>query len=125
MNRAAAILQSDFVYRFRRDKVAVVSFTVLMLFVLGAVLAPVIAPQNPYDQTQIELMDSEIPPIWQSGSDQRFLLGTDNQGRDMLSTILYGTGISLLIGGSGGATVVDPGLTLPRSRTFWFEEAGL
>ena len=70
----------------------------LLVFVLAAVLAPVIAPQNPYDPMQIDIMNSEIPPYWQAEGDPRFLFGTDVQGRDLLSAILYGTGISLLIG---------------------------
>ena len=89
---------SDFFYQFRRDPVAVGSAAVLLVFVAMAVLAPVIAPQNPYDPIQIDLMDSELPPVWQQGGDERFVFGTDPQGRDMWSTILYGTGISLLIG---------------------------
>ncbi len=57
-----------------------------------------LAPQNPYDPLQIDILDSEIPPAWQEGSDSRFMLGTDAQGRGILSTVMYGTGISLLIG---------------------------
>ncbi len=98
MSAISGFLRSDFFYRFRRDRVAVWSFVVLSVFVMAAILAPLIAPQNPYDPMQIDLMDSEIPPIWQEGGSPRFLLGTDHQGRDMLSTILYGMGISLLIG---------------------------
>ncbi len=90
--------ESNFFYQFRRDPVAVGSASVLLIFVAMAVLAPLIAPQNPYDPLQIDLMDSEIPPVWQQGGDERFVFGTDPQGRDMWSTILYGTGISLLIG---------------------------
>jgi peptide/nickel transport system permease protein len=89
---------SNFFYQFRRDPVAVGSALVLLAFVAMAVLAPVLAPQNPYDPIQIDLMDSEIPPVWQDGGDERFVFGTDPQGRDMWSTILFGTGISLLIG---------------------------
>lgn len=65
---------------------------------LVALLAPLISPFNPYDPSSIDIMDSELPPVWQDGADGRFLLGTDAQGRDMLSTILYGTRVSLLIG---------------------------
>ena len=92
------LLASDIFYRFRRDPVAIVSATIVLLFVLAAALAPLIAPQNPYDLTQLDIMDSEVPPIWQEQGDPRFLLGSDHQGRDMLSTILYGTGLSLIIG---------------------------
>ncbi len=92
------LLASDIFYRFRRDPVAIVSATIVLLFVLAAALAPLIAPQNPYDLTQLDIMDSEVPPFWQEQGDPRFLLGSDHQGRDMLSTILYGTGLSLIIG---------------------------
>ena len=98
MSTLSRILESDLFYRFSRDKVAMGSAFVVLLFFALALLAPVIAPQNPYDLTQLDILDSEIPPSWQDGGDERFLLGTDHQGRDMLSTILYGTGISLLIG---------------------------
>ncbi len=89
---------SHLVHSFSRDKVAMVSFTVFALYVLAALLAPLIAPYNPYDLSMIDIMDSEMPPVWQEDADERFLLGTDAQGRDMLSTMLYGTRISLMIG---------------------------
>ncbi len=98
MNRLAAMAQSDFLYRFRRDPVALTSFVILMALVAAAILAPVIAPQNPYDLMQIDIMDSELPPAWQTDADPRFILGTDHMGRDMYSTILHGMGISLVIG---------------------------
>ena len=98
--------------RFLGDPVAIGAGVVLLLLVLMAVFAPLIAPQNPYDLMQIDIMDSEMPPAWRAGGDERFLLGTDTQGRGVLSTIMYGTGISLLIG--VGAVVVQAvlGITL-------------
>ncbi len=75
-----------------------VSATVLLFFILTSVLAPIIAPYNPWDQTGIDIMDSEIPPVGSVGADSRFLLGTDAMGRDLLSAIMYGTGISIVIG---------------------------
>jgi peptide/nickel transport system permease protein len=66
--------------------------------VLAALLAPLIAPQNPFDLASLDVLDSEIPPSWLQGGDPRFLLGTDSQGRDLLSAILYGTRISLIVG---------------------------
>lgn len=98
--------------RFLGDPVAMAAGLVLLLLVLMAALAPFIAPQNPYDLMQLSIMDSEMPPAWQDGGDERFLLGTDAQGRGVLSTIMYGTGISLLIG--IGAVVVQAilGITL-------------
>ncbi|MBL4739950.1 MAG: ABC transporter permease [Sneathiella sp.] len=99
MTRIKSFLNSDFVYRFRKDKVAVVSLGIVLVLVLSAVLAPLISPFDPYDLKSIDIMDSEIPPVWdENDGDERFLLGTDPQGRDMLSTILYGMRISLMIG---------------------------
>lgn len=98
MSASTSFLQSDFVFRFKRDKVAVISLTVVVVLILAALFAPLIAPTNPYDLTTIDIMDSEIPPAWAEEGEDRFLLGTDPQGRDMLSTILYGMRISLTIG---------------------------
>jgi peptide/nickel transport system permease protein len=81
------------------------SFAVLAFLTLTAFGAPVIAPHNPYDTTTINIMDSEIPPVWMDNGDQNFTLGTDAQGRDMLSTMLYGMRISLIIG--VGATLMQ------------------
>lgn len=69
-----------------------------LVFLLLALLAPVIAPSNPYDLASIDIMDSELPPMWIDGGDGQFVLGTDGQGRDILSTILYGSRLSLTIG---------------------------
>ena len=89
---------STFLYRFLRDKVAITSFSVLLLMVLLSFSAPLIAPFDPYDLSQIDIMDADTPPAWQAEGDPRFPFGTDAQGRDMLSTILYGTRISITIG---------------------------
>ncbi|HCL63116.1 MAG TPA: ABC transporter permease, partial [Rhizobiales bacterium] len=64
----------------------------------AAALAPLIAPQNPFDLASFDVLDAELPPSCLQGSDPRFLLGTDAQGRDLFSAILYGTRISLLVG---------------------------
>jgi peptide/nickel transport system permease protein len=87
-----------FWYSFRRDPVAVGSFIILVILLLMAILAPVLATQNPYDGATIDLMDAETPPMWTPEGLGTFWLGTDAQGRDIWSTILYGTRISLLIG---------------------------
>lgn len=70
----------------------------LALIATLALLAPLIAPHDPWDPAALDIMDSELPPAWEPGGDPRFRLGTDAQGRDMLSAILYGAGISLAIG---------------------------
>ena len=92
------LLKSDLYYYYRRDKVAIASSLAFLLFALLALFSPLIAPFDPYDLQQLDLMNSELPPIWVVDSDPRFLLGTDDQGRDLWSTILYGMRVSLLIG---------------------------
>lgn len=96
--RMQRFLGSHFWHSFKRDKVAQISFGILALAVIAALLAPILAPFDPYDLGQIDIMDSEIPPSWESAGDERFWLGTDIQGRDLWSTILYGARISLIIG---------------------------
>ena len=91
-------LESDFFYYFKRDKVALISTVIFFVFLIMSAFAPMIAPFDPYDLTLLDIMNSEIPPVWQDNSDPRFLLGTDDQGRDLWSTILYGMRVSLLIG---------------------------
>jgi len=95
-----------------RDPVTVCAALVLFLIALASLASPLIAPQNPYDPLVLDIMDSELPPLWLQGSDVRFLLGTDAQGRDMLSAMLYGSGISLLIGLLAVAIQVALGLCL-------------
>jgi peptide/nickel transport system permease protein len=71
---------------------------VLGVIAIAAALAPLIAPQNPFDLASFDVLDALLPPSWREGSDPRFLLGTDAQGRDLFSAILYGTRISLIVG---------------------------
>ena len=97
-SRLGAILDSDILYSFRRSKVTIVAAIVTFAIVVAALLAPVIATQDPYDLRQLSIIDSHIPPVWQKDGDSRFLLGTDDQGRDVFSTILYGSRQSITIG---------------------------
>ncbi|MCE2573212.1 ABC transporter permease [Motilimonas eburnea] len=98
-SRWQKIKQSDFIYYFSRDKVAMLSFAVFLTCLIVAFTAPWIAPHDPYALESIDIMDSELPPVMLSeDGDDRFFLGTDNQGRDILSTIMYGMRVSLTIG---------------------------
>jgi peptide/nickel transport system permease protein len=94
----AALRDSDVLHSFWRSKVTVVAAAVAVTIIGSAVFAPWIAPHNPFDLSKINLLDSHLPPVWQAGGDARFLLGTDDQGRDILSTILYGSRSSLTVG---------------------------
>jgi peptide/nickel transport system permease protein len=93
-----------FVADFLGSRLATIGLVVLTLIVLAAVLAPWLAPQNPYDLRQLNIMDGKLPPGAVGRSGQYFWLGTDNQGRDMLSAIMYGLRISLLVG-TGSAVI--------------------
>lgn len=91
--------QSDFIWSFRHAPIAVISFLVVVTLVLAAVLAPLIAPQNPFDPGSLNLMNGFTPPGAPNAfTGDSFLLGTDDQGRDVFSTILYGMRISLFVG---------------------------
>jgi peptide/nickel transport system permease protein len=92
------VKQSYFLYSFLRDPLAVASSFCLLILILASFGAPLVAPHNPYDTTTIDIMDAELPPLWHENGDNRFLLGTDSQGRDMLSTMLYGMRVSIIIG---------------------------
>ena len=90
--------KSYLIYSFKRDRVAIASFIVLLMLVLLSILAPVISPYDPYDANNIDIMNSEIPPVWVEEGRRDFVFGTDIQGRDLLSTIIYGLRLSILIG---------------------------
>ena len=85
-------------YSFKRDPVAILSFSVLSVLVVICFLAPVVAPYNTYDTASFDIMDAETPPAWMEEGNEDFKLGTDIQGRDLLSTMIYGLRVSLLIG---------------------------
>jgi len=89
---------SDVYYSFKRSPVAIVAAVVTAIFMISALFAPWLAPHQPFDLATVELMDAFTPPVWEADGDPRFLLGTDDQGRDMLSTIMYGARISLGVG---------------------------
>ncbi|WP_027961094.1 ABC transporter permease [Halomonas halodenitrificans] len=97
-SRWERLRDSYLLYSFKRDPIAQLSLLVFIVFVTGAVLAPWLAPMNPYDLAQIDILASELPPFWIEGSDPAYMMGTDAQGRDLLSTILYGARVSLIIG---------------------------
>ncbi len=94
----ARALDSDLWWSFRGSPVAVLSAVVALVCVLGAALAPLIAPHNPFDLASLVLSDAFKPPAWEEAGDATYPLGTDDQGRDVLSAIMYGARVSLLVG---------------------------
>ena len=89
---------SDVLYSFRRSPVAVLSALILLTLLIGALFCQWVAPSNPYDLASLNLMDSFQPPAFIDGGTREHLLGTDDQGRDLLSAILYGARISFFVG---------------------------
>jgi peptide/nickel transport system permease protein len=89
---------SDLAYGFRRSPVAVLSSLILLVLLIAAVFAPLLAPHDPMDVASLSLLDSFKPPIGAADADWSNPLGTDNQGRDVLSAIMYGMRVSLLVG---------------------------
>jgi len=106
-------LQSDFFYDFSNTPVAVVSFVVFMVIILAAVFANFIAPNNPFDPASLNLMNGFTPPMQANEfTGEVFLMGTDDQGRDLFSTILYGLRISLFVGIMAVMLAMVMGVTL-------------
>ncbi|WP_028164998.1 ABC transporter permease [Bradyrhizobium elkanii] len=105
-------VDSDLFYSFRRSKLTMLAAAVTLLFFLLAILASVLAVQNPFDPAQLQLMNSRISPLWTADGQSPFLLGTDEQGRDVFSAILYGLRISLIVGVLGVVFAGAIGITL-------------
>jgi peptide/nickel transport system permease protein len=95
---------------FARSRVALASLALLALILVAAVSAPWIAPQNPYDLAQLDITDGRLPPGSSSATGKAYLLGTDDQGRDMLSGILYGLRTSVAVGSASTALALALGL---------------
>ncbi|MBO6919617.1 MAG: ABC transporter permease [Rhizobiaceae bacterium] len=91
-------IENEFIYLFLNNRVAQLAALVAIVFILGALLAPLIAPSNPYDLSTFDILDSFTPPAWSEGGNPQFIIGTDDQGRDLLSSIMYGMRLSLIIG---------------------------
>jgi len=98
MNTIKRWWDSDLAWSWRHTPVAMIATVMLIAFLIGAFGAAWVAPHNPFDLASIELMDALLPPVWSENGSTNYLLGTDSQGRDLLSGILYGTRVSLLIG---------------------------
>jgi peptide/nickel transport system permease protein len=98
MNAIARLWDSDVAYSFRTSPVAMAAFVVAFVLIFSSVFADWVAPHNPFDLATINLMDASTPPAWMEGGERRFIFGTDDQGRDVYSAILYGMRISLAIG---------------------------
>ncbi|HEX3861740.1 MAG TPA: ABC transporter permease [Stellaceae bacterium] len=106
------IFDSDLSWSYRHSPVAIVASIIATTIIVAAFAAPWIAPHDPYDLASLSLMDATDPPAWVDGGNWSYPLGTDNQGRDVLSTILYGARLSLFVGVSAVVLALLLGVTL-------------
>ncbi|OGA96527.1 MAG: peptide ABC transporter permease [Betaproteobacteria bacterium RIFCSPLOWO2_12_FULL_66_14] len=111
--------QSGAAMQFAQSRTAAAALVALLLIIASAVLAPWISPQNPYDLAQLDILDARLPPGSQSADGAVYLLGTDDQGRDMLSGIFYGLRTSLVVGVSSTLVALALGIALGLAAA-WF-----
>jgi peptide/nickel transport system permease protein len=105
---------------FARSRIALVGLALFMLIILAALLAPLVSPQNPYDLAQLDVTNSRLPPGAHSGDGKMtYVLGTDDQGRDMLSAILYGLRISIGVGVAATLGALALGMTMGLLAAFF------
>jgi peptide/nickel transport system permease protein len=112
MNAWQRLWDSDLAWSWRHSTLAVCSTLLFMVMVLGAFGAPFLAPHNPFDLATLNLLDALKPPVWEAGGVATYPLGTDSQGRDLLSAIMYGMRVSLLIGLASVALAMLLGIVL-------------
>jgi len=110
------VFDSDLWWSLRRSPVTVAAAVVALMIIGGALLAPWIAPHDPFDPASLSLLEASNPPAWLEGGSWTFPLGTDNQGSDVLSAILYGSRLSLFVGSSAVLVALLLGVTLDETR---------
>ena len=103
---------SDIWFSFKKSRVTVIATCVTAVMIISAIAAPLIAPHTPFEPATLDLMDAFTPPFWYEDGSTKFLLGTDDQGRDLFSTILYGSRISLFVGFASMLLAMVIGITL-------------
>ena len=98
MNTLSRWYDSDVAHSFRSSPVAILAALIALVCAFCALFAGWVAPHNPFDLATLELSDARLPPVWIEGGSSKYLLGTDDQGRDILSALIYGARISLIVG---------------------------
>jgi len=98
LRRWRLFLDGDIYYSFRNSPVTVIAAGITTVYILASLFAPLVAPHNAYDLSSLSLIDAMTPPVWYADGSAKYLLGTDDQGRCILSTIIYGSRLSLAVG---------------------------
>ncbi len=125
-NPLAQWLDSDVGYSFRTSPTAIAAGVIAFICIVCAMFAPWIAPHDPFNLATLELSDARLPPAWSPGGSTKFLLGTDDQGRDILSALMYGARISLVVGLASVVLSVLVGVSLGLLAGFkggWIDAA--
>jgi peptide/nickel transport system permease protein len=126
LTRWARMKDNDIFWSFISTPSAMIAAAIAVLAILACFAAPLIAPFDPFDPAEISLWDGKLPPYWVEGGQAQYLLGTDNQGRDMLSTIMYGGRLSIMVGFAAVALAMIIGILLGLSAGYaggWYESA--
>jgi peptide/nickel transport system permease protein len=124
----ARLRDSDLFYSYVRSPLVVLASLVTLLYFFAALFAPWLAPHDPFDPSTLNLLDAFTPPAWTAEGSSRFLLGADDQGRDVLSAIMYGTAISLIVGFAAILFAVVFGVGLGVASGYvggWFEAVAM
>ena len=110
MNKS--FFSGEFFHNYRRNSSAIIGSIIIFIFLVMVTVGPLLTPQNPYNIRELNLADAFKPPAWIDGGDSRYILGTDGQGRDILSSVVYGSRISLFIGVGAVCAAAFIGTTL-------------
>lgn len=111
-NSISRWFDSDIGHSFKQSRSAMVAAAIAFVIVFSSIFAQWIAPTNPFDPASLDLMDARLPPAWSSEGSLKYLLGTDDQGRDILSALIYGARISLIVGLASVAVSLSVGVSL-------------
>ena len=112
MDAVRRFLDGDIFYSFKRSPLVILAGSIVVLYVFAAVFAPWVAPHNPFDLKTLNLLDAFTPPAWIERGNPTYLLGTDDQGRDVISAIIFGSRMSLVIGLMATLLAMVIGVTL-------------
>ena len=105
-------LDGDIFFSFKRSPLVIVAALLVLAYAISAVFAPWVAPHNPFDLKTLNLLDAFTPPAWSERGNPQYLLGTDDQGRDVISAIIFGSRMSLVIGLAATLLAMTVGVTL-------------
>lgn len=111
-DRIRAFFRSEFFFNYRRDPAAIIGTAIILFVLIVALVGPFFAIQDPYNLADLQLQDAYKPPMWETGGEAKFVLGTDQQGRDLLSAMIYGSRVSLFIGVAGTLMASALGIVL-------------